>query len=107
MLRYGEIVAERNDLKAWVVEALRQLDGAGSIVQVCQRVWQMHEAELRASGDLFFTWQYDIRWAAQYLRNVGLLIAVDNSRTKEWTLSSTGRSVALDQILSSAQTKKK
>lgn len=100
-------MAERNDLKIWVVEALRQLGGAGSIVQVCQRVWQMHEIELRASGHLFFTWQYDIRWAAQYLRNVGLLDAVDNSRTKDWTLSSTGRVIALEEILSSAQAEKK
>lgn len=92
-------MAERNDLKVWVVEALRQLGGAGTIVQVCQRVWQMHESELRASGDLFFTWQYDIRWAAQYLRNVGVLVAVDNSRTKDWTLSSIGMAIELDQVL--------
>lgn len=96
-------MAERNDLKVWVVEALRQLGGAGSIVQVCQRVWQMYEAELRASGDLFFTWQYDIRWAAQHLRNVGLLVPVDNSRTKDWTLSRTGRTIELDEVLSSAR----
>lgn len=94
-------MAERNDLKAWVVEALRQLGGSGSIVQVCQRVWQMHELDLRASGDLFFTWQYDIRWAAQYLRDFGLLVAVDNSRTKDWTLSQTGRDIALHEVLSS------
>lgn len=96
-------MAERNDLKVWVVEALRQLGGAGSIIHVCQRVWRMHESELRASGDLFFTWQYDIRWAAQYLRNVGLLVAVDNSRTKDWTLSRTGRTIELDEVLSSCR----
>lgn len=92
-------MAERDDLKVWVVKALRQLGGAASIVRVCQRVWQMHELELRASGDLFFTWQYDIRWAAQYLRNMGLLVAVDNSRTKDWTLSSVGKAIELDQLL--------
>lgn len=94
-------MAERNDLKVWVVETLRQLGGAGTIVQVCQRVWQMHESELRASGDLFFTWQYDIRWAAQYLRNVGVLVAVDNSRTKDWTLSPSGRVIELHEIVAS------
>lgn len=95
-------MAERDDLKVWVVEALRQLGGAGSIVHVCQRVWQMHKLELRASGDLFFTWQYDIRWAAQYLRNVGVLVAVDNSRTKEWTLSSIGRVIQLHEVLATS-----
>lgn len=100
-------MAERSDLKLWVVEALRQLGGAGSIVQVCQRVWLVHEADLRGSGDLFFTWQYDIRWAAQYLRNVGLLESVDNRRTKDWTLSARGREMPLDQVGGVAQEKKR
>mgnify|MGYP001552936193 CR=1 FL=1 len=98
-------VTDRSDLKVWVVEALRQLGGSAGIVSVCKRVWQLHEADLRGSGDLFYTWQYDIRWAAQYLRNVGLLLAVDKSRTKDWELSPVGRSIALGDIVSKAQRK--
>lgn len=78
---------DRYALKDWVVEALRQLGGTGSIVQVCQRVWQVHEADLRASGDLFYTWQYDIRWAAQHLRNSGRLRPVNGDRRSAWELS--------------------
>ncbi|SDW39046.1 hypothetical protein SAMN05444006_10397 [Allgaiera indica] len=26
------------------------------------------------SGDLFYTWQYDMRWAAQNLRGAGKLV---------------------------------
>lgn len=100
-------MVERDDLKAWVIEALRQLGGTGSIVHVCQRVWQMHEAELRSSGDLFFTWQYDIRWAAQYLRNNGLLEAVDNSRAKDWTLSAMGRTIDPQEIHNRSRSKKR
>lgn len=55
--RYVEGMAERGDLRVWVVEALRQIGGEGTIVQVCQRIWQEHEKDLRASGDLFYTWQ--------------------------------------------------
>lgn len=89
--------ADRYALKGWVLEALRQLGGAGSIVQVCQRVWQMHEAELRASGDLFYTWQYDIRWAAQYLRNEAYLKSVNGDRRSLWELTKTGW--AVDPVL--------
>lgn len=81
---------DRHALKGWVIESLRQLDGSGSIVQVCQRVWQMHETELRASGDLFYTWQYDIRWAAQYLRNTDRLKPVHGDRRSAWELSEAG-----------------
>ena len=72
--------------------------------------WQTHESELPASGDLFFTWQYDIRWAAQHLQNVGVFVAVDNSRTKavdnsrtkEWTLSTVGQVIQLHGVLATS-----
>ncbi|MFC7788107.1 hypothetical protein ACU045_03905 [Microbacterium sp. MAHUQ-60] len=89
---------DRHSLKGWVIEALRQLGGSGSIVQVCQRVWQMHEADLRGSGELFYTWQYDIRWAAQYLRNTGRLKAVHGDRRSAWELSEDGWSVDVSTV---------
>src|SRR5260370_28444256 len=51
--------------------SLKQFPGTGeaTIVQICKDVWEHHESELRASGDLFYTWGYDIRWAGQWLRN--------------------------------------
>ena len=78
---------DRHALKDWVVEALGQLGGSGTIVQVCQRVWQIHGADLRASGDLFYTWQYDIRWAAQHLRNTKRMKPVNGDRRSLWELS--------------------
>jgi hypothetical protein len=66
-------MATKQDLMPWVLEALRELDGSGTVVQVCRVVWQRHEPDLRNSGDLFYTWQYDIRWAAQKLRDSGQL----------------------------------
>lgn len=43
------------------------MGGKGSIVDICRHIWENHEAELKASGDLFYTWQYDMRWAGQRL----------------------------------------
>jgi len=37
------------------------LKGETSIVRIAKHIWDCHEADLRASGDLFFTWQYDMR----------------------------------------------
>ena len=66
-------MAAKEDLKAWLVEALEELGGSGKIVQICVIVWKHHEMDLKTSGDLFFTWQYDIRWAATSLRKEGIL----------------------------------
>jgi hypothetical protein len=64
----GRHMATKYDLADWVVDALRALGGSASLIAVCRQIWEQHEAELRRSGDLFFTWQYDTRWAAYRLR---------------------------------------
>jgi hypothetical protein len=86
-------MADRSALKTWVLVALRELGGEGKIVDVCKLVWRDHGDELEASGDLFYTWQYDIRWAAQYLRDNGYLVPVQRRRDAPWVLSELGRTV--------------
>ncbi len=66
-------MASKHDLPAWVVEALTELGGSGSVVEVCEVIWRRHEPELRTSRELFYAWQYDVRWAAQQLRDSGRL----------------------------------
>jgi hypothetical protein len=61
----------KEDLKSWVVEALRAHGGSARVVQVSEHVWHTHEEELQKSGRLLYTWQYDIRWAAHQLRKSG------------------------------------
>jgi hypothetical protein len=55
-------------MKGWVLEALRSLAGQAKIIDVHKKVWEMHEEEIRKAGDLFYEWQYEIRWAADLLR---------------------------------------
>ena len=55
-------------LDGWVVDALASLGGRARIVDICNWVWDHHERDFRSSGELFYTWQYDIRWAADRLR---------------------------------------
>jgi len=80
-------VADKRDLRDWLVEALTELGGAGGVVAVCGVVWRRHEADLRQAGDLFYTWQYDIRWAAQTLRDEGRLRPMDGKRRQPWALA--------------------
>jgi hypothetical protein len=78
---------DRELLRGWLIEALNGLGGSGTIVQVCREVWANHEPELRAAGDLFYTWQYDIRWAATSLRQDGVLRPADASPQGLWELA--------------------
>jgi hypothetical protein len=79
-------MATRENLRHWVEQALRALGGEGTIVEVARHMWENHEDELRASGDLFYTWQYDMRWAAQRLRDGGALAPLKGSRRGIWAL---------------------
>lgn len=63
------------------MQALREQGREMSVVDVARHVWECHEAELRDSGDMFFTWQYDLRWAAQNLRDDGVLASKEGRRS--------------------------
>ena len=77
---------KRENLKSFVIDALRALDGSGSIVEVAQEIWRVHEGELRVSRDLFFTWQYDIRRAKAALVKEGKVRAYRDGQKSVWEL---------------------
>ena len=78
----------KNDLKRLVVEALRSLGGSASLIDVSRFVWEHHELELRESGALFYSWQYEQRWAAHELRVNGSMRPADVSPPGVWELQS-------------------
>lgn len=63
----------RNDLSEIIVECLKKNKGKSTLLQVSQYVWDNYEHELRKSGKIFYTWQYDLRWAANELRKKGVM----------------------------------
>jgi hypothetical protein len=72
----------RDDLKPWVIDALDAL-GPATVPQIAKHIWDNHEQQLRGSGDLFYTWQYAMRWAGQLLQQEGKLSKKGQSRTWE------------------------
>lgn len=79
-------MASREDLEEWVCEALEHHGGEAALLEVSKYVWAKHENDLRASDNLFYTWQYDLRWAATKLRQKGRLAAADNYPHGIWAL---------------------
>ena len=74
-------------LEDWVVEALSERRGSATIIEVCKSVWDRHEGDLRSFGDVFYTWQYDIRWAAHRLRRREVLRSASLSPSGMWELA--------------------
>jgi hypothetical protein len=86
-LRQSCGVADKDLLHQYVVDALAALGGEGTVVQVSKEIWRQHRDDLERAGDLFYTWQYDVRWAAQVLRDQGVLEPAAGSR-RPWRLAS-------------------
>ncbi len=79
-------MANKQELTDWVVAALATLGGRGTLVAVAQEIWRQRESDLRSSGDLFYTWQYDMRWSANVLRRKGILKSAEVSPSGTWEL---------------------
>jgi hypothetical protein len=77
----------KENLQEWVLEALIDLNGIGRIVDVAKHIWEHHENDLKSSEDMFYTWQYDMRWAATRLRESKKILPVEKSQKGEWRLT--------------------
>jgi hypothetical protein len=63
----------RFHLEDKVLEALAKHGGRARLVEVAKYIWVTYEPQLRASGDYFYLWRYEMRQAATKLRKVGKL----------------------------------
>ena len=80
-------MAIKADLQDWVLEALKHFGGKSQIVPIAEFIWHKYQKDLELSGKLLFTWQYDMRWAANELRNKGKIKPISKSPRGVWELS--------------------
>jgi len=80
----------KQDLEKCVVAALDAYNGKATIVQIAKFIWSNYEKDLKESGDLFFTWQYDMRWAANQLRRKRIIKEAEISPKGIWELENNG-----------------
>ena len=80
-------MADKDDLTRRLLHALAELGGSAHHVRIAEQIWSAHSAELERSGDLFYTWQYDLRWAAQKLRDTGWLEKLAGRGNGVWSLA--------------------
>ena len=73
-------------LKQWIVEALSFYSGQAHYLTVSKWIWEHRRQELFDTGDMFYKWQYHIRWLAIELRKEGVLLPADESPSGTWIL---------------------
>lgn len=74
------MASPRETLKPMVARVLESSGRRMTIVEVAEELWRKHELDFKKEGDLFYIWQYEMRWAAQLLVDEG---KVEKSR-KGW-----------------------
>lgn len=74
----------RYDLPDILYASVKSMGGQTNIIDVCKYVWVHYQADLENSGELFYSWQYDIRWAATELRKTGKMKAAEFSPRGIW-----------------------
>lgn len=77
----------RDSMQGWILECLNKRGGSGWPKEVAKYVWEHHKDELSKSEKMLYTWQYDLRWAAQKLRDSGKLKAVHGKNNLPWELA--------------------
>ena len=78
---------KKEDLPDKLIEVLKALGGRGTILEICKKFWEINGKYLDERNDLFYTWQYDIRWAATELRKQKIMKSKDVSPKGIWELS--------------------
>ena len=80
-------MSETEYMMPLVVEAIEYYGGQAKIIDISRYLWGKYENDFRASGDLFYRWQYVMRWAGTKLRKQGIIMSADVSRPGTWTLA--------------------
>ena len=82
----GIKMVKRDTFKPWVIKALVENNGRAHLSVVTKHIWEKHQDEILASPKVIYTWQYDIRWAANSLRREGKLKGVEKPYNGIWEL---------------------
>jgi len=68
------------DLPNVLYKIIEDLGGSAPMIVIFRSFWKLHGKDLNENDDLFYTWNYDIRWAATELRKQGRMKAAHRTK---------------------------
>ena len=79
-------MTDRRIFEPWILEAIKEHNGKARVWEVAKHIWDNHESQIRARGNTLYTWQYDVRWAAEKMRKAGVLKEYEHKDRGYWLL---------------------
>lgn len=79
-------MSKKNILKIILLDTLLDLGGTATILEISKHIVANYSKNLERHNTLVYTWQYDLRWAANYLRKEGLLKSAKESKKDKWEI---------------------
>lgn len=76
----------REDLPNLLYKTIESLGGAAETMEIFRQFWKLYGDDLSEEDDLFYTWNYDIRWAATELRKFGRMKQAFQSPKGIWEI---------------------
>ena len=73
-------------LNEWAIQAIRHFGGSAHHLDVAKWIWKNKRDDLVNLGDLFYTWQYDLRWVGTELRRDGKIFPAASSPQGTWVM---------------------
>ena len=80
-------VSSKASLIEWSVEALNHFGGRAHHLDIAKWIWSKKRDELFEMGDLFYSWQYELRWAGTEMRGKKIILSANDSPKGTWILS--------------------
>ena len=78
-------IISKDDLPRLLEDVLKEMNGNGYILDISKKFWIKYKDNITPDNNLFYTWQYDIRWAATELRKNNIMVRPDLEKGL-WTL---------------------
>ena len=79
-----------NPVEPMLIDALKATNKPTLIVDVSKFIWNKYYDELKANDELFFKWQYQLRWAKDHLKSCGILATKKQGVYSLWYLTGKG-----------------
>lgn len=84
--KYHKNIIKKTDLPDIVIEALKHYNKKSHHIDIAKYIHNNYEHILKMSGDIYYEWQYLIRWAATHLRKSGIMKNAQYSDKGFWEL---------------------
>jgi hypothetical protein len=77
---------KKEELPELLYLLLIEMGGKAKLIDIFKAFYSKYESQLKKSGDLYYTWNYEIRWAATKLRKENRMVNAKEQKKGIWEI---------------------